>query len=173
MSLLAFNWIGYRVVSGFLEHSSDNALESKIENQQYDENSLFEIRVPLNAPYLAGTSTGFERIDGEIEVQGVHYKYVKRKVEHGELVLLCIPNEAKTKIQNSRVDFFKLVNDLNSTKEKSKSASSTKNFTAEYREQNNNWIINAIKPVSPVAGSLMVTSINDGFHIIPDQPPQA
>src|SRR5205085_11312815 len=110
--LLAFNWVGYRLLTGFMESKADNLLEAKIENSDYDESTLIEIRVPMNAPYLAENSSGFERYDGELELDGVHYKYVKRKVVNGELVLLCLPNKGKTELQNSREEFFKLVNDL-------------------------------------------------------------
>ena len=101
--LLAFNWVGYRLLTGFMESKADIALEAKIDNSDYDESSLIEIRVPLNAPYLSDNSTEFERYDGELELDGVHYKYVKRKVVNGELVLLCLPNKSKTELQNSRV----------------------------------------------------------------------
>ena len=175
MAILAFNWAGYRVLSGFMEEQADQELVSKLDRQQYDESSLIELRVPLNAPYLnRSSSSGFERIDGELNVNGVLYKYVKRKVENGELVLLCIPNENKTKIQNSRAEFFKLVNDLNQSSEgKSKNTASYKSFVTEYRQENNSWHIAAIQAVSSVTSASIVLFANDGFHSIPEQPPRA
>ncbi len=144
--ILAFNWVGYRFVSGFLERRADIVLESKIDHAQYDESTLMEIKIPLNAPYLSGNSTVFQRFYGEIELKGIHYQYVKRKVVNGELVLLCIRNENKNRIRNSGVDFFKLVNDIHhSTQGKENSAgSSGKSFTTEYKEQNNSWNIIAL-----------------------------
>ncbi|MEO8582815.1 MAG: hypothetical protein ABI415_03400 [Flavitalea sp.] len=137
--LLAFNWVGYRLLSVYLESRSDVALETKIDNSDYDESQLIELRVPLFAPYFSGNSTQFETIHGELELSGVHYKYVKRKIENGEVVLLCLPNEDKSKFQNSRADFFKLVNDLNnsSTHGKDKNAGSAKTFISDYTPENN------------------------------------
>ena len=173
MSIIAFNWGGYRLLSHFMEHRSDLALESKIDREQYDENSLIELRVPMNAPYLATNSTAFERVEGEIEIEGTHYRYVKRKVENGELVLLCIPNEHKKKIQNSRVDFFKLVNDLNQSAEgKSKNTTSYKSFVTEYRQEANTWSIPAFYHLIDSRPSSFATFVDDGYHFIPDQPPQ-
>ena len=93
-----------------MENKADIALETRIDQSDYDESTLIEIRVPLNAPYLSDNTTAFERYDGELELDGIHYKYVKRKVVNGELVLLCLPNKSKTEIQNSREEFFKPVN---------------------------------------------------------------
>ena len=110
---------------------------------------LIEIRVPLNAPYLSDNTTEFQRYDGELELDGVHYKYVKRKVVNGELVLLCLPNKSKTELQNSREEFFKLVNDLNQTQNKKSNSSNFKSITTEYKKENNAWAITAIAVSDP------------------------
>ncbi len=73
----------------------------------------------------------------KLELEGIHYKYVKRKIDNGELVLLCLPNEKtkpafKTKFK--RLIFLKLVNDLNqSSQNKNKGESSFKAFITEYK----------------------------------------
>lgn len=175
LGILAFNWAGYRFVSEFLESKADITLETRIDNAEYDESSLIELRVPLNAPYItAGNTTEFERFHGELELDGVHYKYVKRKIDNGELVLLCLPNENKMRFQNSRVDFFKLVNDLNNTaqgKEKQNS-SSFKSFTTEYKQEDNSW---AIKPLVALPLNHMEADHSaqaKGFTGIHKQPPR-
>ena len=156
LTVFAFNWGGYRIVADFLEQRADKQLEAHLDKADYDETLLFEIRVPLNTPYLAGNSTEFERYEGEIEVDGVHYKYVKRKVDKGELVLLCIPNSDKNRFQNSRMEFFKLMNDLNS-KDQSKDghhASVLKTLTMEYRQETNCWAIYSLQ--KPPATDFMI-----------------
>lgn len=145
LTLFLFNWFGYRLLSDFLQHRADTRLEAQFDHDQYNESSLLQIRIPLNMPYQ-NISTGFERYDGEVEVNGIHYKYVKRKVEKGELVLLCLPNETKMRLQSARDEFFKLVNDLqhSSQSKESGSSGSIKNPVSEYQQQQNNWCINGI-----------------------------
>src|SRR6185436_2409307 len=67
------------------------------------------------------------------------------KVEKGELVLLCIPDQSKKLFQTARDNFFSLVNDLqnNSTNKQSDSGNTIvfKNFTTEYRQENNDWSV--------------------------------
>ncbi len=141
--IFLFNWFGYRLLSDYLQHRADTQLESQLDQQQYNEASLIEIRVPLNMPYQS-ISSSFERYDGEIAFNGIHYKYVKRKVENGELVLLCLPNENRMRLQNARDEFFKLVNDLqHNSQNKNTPVSSIKNPITEYWEQQNNWQVDA------------------------------
>ena len=157
-----------------MESKADNLLEAKIENSDYDESTLIEIRVPMNAPYLTDNSTSFERYDGELELDGIHYKYVKRKVVNGELVLLCLPNKSKTELQNSREEFFKLVNDLNHTQNKSKgNTSSFKSVTTEYKKENNSWAIASVPRTHLTFNNSLDSYIAQGFNFIPEQPPKA
>ena len=95
VSVLLFNWFGYRVLTDIIEHQADLVLEQRLDNSDYDESQLIEIKVPIELPYQTNWKE-FERVDGEIEVDGIHYKYVKRKIVNGELVLLCLPNKSKT-----------------------------------------------------------------------------
>lgn len=142
--IFLFNWFGYRLLSDYLQHRADTQLESQLDQQQYNEASLIEIRIPLNMPYQ-NVSSDFERYDGDIEFNGIHYKYVKRKVANGELVLLCLPNENRMRLLNARDEFFKLVNDLQQSPDKSSTPSnSIKNPITEYWQQQNNWRLEAL-----------------------------
>lgn len=143
--IFLFNWFGYRLLSGYLQHRADTQLESQLDQHQYNEASLIEIRVPLNMPYQ-NLSSSFERYDGEIEYNGIHYKYVQRKVANGELVLLCLPNQNRMKLQNARDEFYKLVNDLQQSSKNNNStpAGSIKNPITEYWQEENTWQLQAL-----------------------------
>ena len=49
--IFLFNWFGYRLLSDYLQHRSDTRLESQLDQNQYNEASLIEIRIPLNMPH--------------------------------------------------------------------------------------------------------------------------
>ncbi len=147
-------------------------LEAVLDHEQYDESTLVEMRVPLNLPYQ-NTWADFERFDGEIEIEGVHYKYVKRKVEKGELVVLCIPNEGRTKIESSKADYFRLINDLDQDAQAKKSGSfAYKGFFSEYRDQQNNWSISAPAQVAVMILSPDTALLNAFSQKSPGQPPE-
>lgn len=147
LAILFFNWYGYRILSDILQQQSDTKLEAKLDRNDYDESALIELRVPINLPYHNDWKD-FERYNGTIEINGIHYNYVKRKVEKGELVLLCLPNDEKQHLQSARDQFFKLVNDLQQPESGKKSSPSSsisfKSITSEYQQENNNWNIAAL-----------------------------
>lgn len=175
LSVLVFNWVGYRLVLGVMENNADEALEQKIYNSEYDEASLIEIKVPLDAPYLSDYFSEFDRYVGELELNGVHYKYVKRKIINGELVLFCLPNKAKTDLQNSRQAFFNLVNDLqhSQTKEKHSSTPTIKGVAIEYQKETNCWYIADIPPIPVNHFTYFPSLVSLGYDNVPERPPKA
>jgi hypothetical protein len=79
-----------------LSTKADSHLETQIDNFDYDESQLVEIRVDLNIPYQE-RYTEFERQYGEITIDGKPYTYVMRKMEGTVLILKCLHNIYKEK----------------------------------------------------------------------------
>ena len=170
-----FNWFGYQLLTGYLQSKADARMVAQLDRNDFDESQLIEIRVPINLPYHNDWQE-FERYDGQIEIEGKHYKYVKRKVEKGELVLLCIPDQSRQLLQTARDNFFSLVNDLqqNSTNKKSDSGNSVafKNITSEYRQENNDWSLQFFK-LDKLSFELENTALlADPYTAQTDRPPQ-
>ena len=111
--LFLFNLAGYRIFFHYLQQKSDAAYQLSLEQSRFDELQMLTLKVDLNMPYLSA-NTEFERVDGEITVDGKIYKYVKRKVQNGQLVLLCLPDDKKTRIESSKQEFFAYANSLTS-----------------------------------------------------------
>jgi hypothetical protein len=106
-----FNVGGYRFVFDKLEKDASVQLIDKLDNEEYSDDQLIEMKVPLPMPYQTNWAS-FERYNGEIQIEGVHYNYVKRKVWNDTLILLCIPNHDKMSLNSAKEQFFSLVNDL-------------------------------------------------------------
>ena len=104
--ILLFNLCGYRILINFLQQKADTKLETRIDNSEYDESQLIEIRVLMNMPYQQ-RYTAFERHYGEIEIDGKSYTYVKRKIEGDVLVLKCIANQSKEELNSIKNDLVK------------------------------------------------------------------
>jgi len=132
MLLLAFNWYGYRLLINHMQDQANTELQASLDKNNYDNSQLITLRVPLNMPYITDW-TDFESYEGETVIDGVHYKFVKRKIEKGELVLQCIPNQQKTDLETAKDSYFKLVNDIDhpSAKHQGKDKSS-KTFSTDY-----------------------------------------
>ena len=111
-----FNLTGYRFFFDYYISQSNQQIEQRADNDGYSHSELKEIKIKLNLPYLADWSD-YERYDGEIEINGVHYNYVKRKVSQDTLYLLCLANEIKTQLSQTKTDYAVKANDMPSEKQ--------------------------------------------------------
>ncbi len=113
--VFSFNWFGYRLMYDFMQRQASKQLEVALDNNNYDESQLIELKIPVNLPYQTSWSS-YQRYDGEIEMNGIKYKYVKRKLANDTLYLKCIPNTKEMRLQTAKNDFFKITNDLTQNK---------------------------------------------------------
>ncbi|HEU0064846.1 MAG TPA: hypothetical protein VFQ58_07435, partial [Flavisolibacter sp.] len=109
--VFSFNLFGYKVLFDYLQHRNDLLLEASLDKNEYNEDDLITIKVPITLPYQTDMKD-FERIDGEITINGMIYKYVKKKIEQGQLVLKCLPDQQKMQLQTGKDEFFKLANEF-------------------------------------------------------------
>lgn len=173
IAILFFNWYGYRIVTTILTKDADQQLEVLLDNEQYDESQLIEVRVALNVPYQ-NDQAEFERHYGEMEVDGKYYTYVKRKIEDGFLVLKCIPNTFKEKITAAGNDFFKMANGLDDNQPDKKQSNSNfaKNFWSEYDDREMDYTIDIFSTVLNKNFLNNTVSLSDIYRPAPAQPPE-
>lgn len=174
-ALLFFNWYGYRFITDYAQYKASIQLEKELDNNNYDASQLIELRIPLNLPYYNDWQH-YEPYDGEIEIGGMHYRYVKRKIEKGELVLLCLPDNARQRIQSARELFFQLVNDLQQESAQQKTnpgSSSIQKFCFnDYRQEKNNWTIITPDICRAAYNNAKHYFLCSGNTTTPEQPPE-
>jgi hypothetical protein len=120
-----------------MENGADRKLESRIDNSDYDESQLIEIRVALNMPYQV-RFTDFERQYGEVQIEGKSYTYVKRRIAGDVVIFKCIANKSKQELLTIKDDLAKTNSSVdNDHPGKAQQQSSfAKNFWSEYDGQN-------------------------------------
>lgn len=125
-----FNLGGYGLFMACMEESANKKLDQALNDNSYDSSTLITIKVPLkNLPYYTNSAT-YQRQEGRIEIAGVQYNCVKQRMYKDTLEVLCIPNNAATKLCQARNDFYKLSNDLENASKKGKpSANQFKYFS--------------------------------------------
>lgn len=172
--IFLFNIGGYRLWFYFEQQRSDNQIEVLLDKEQYNEAELITIKMPLSLPYQ-GDTREFERISGEINFNGKIYKYVKRKIEKGELVLLCLPDKNKMQLEKAQEDFFKNTNDLAQSSQSKKSDNSKnisfKKTASEYDQNLFSFKINSLDDIPGNFGLYKVENLLSSPHISPEQPP--
>jgi hypothetical protein len=161
----------------YLQHTSDKKLEIAINSDSYDDSQLIELKVPINLPYQTAWSD-YQRYDGEIEIKGTLYKYVKRKVANDTLYVMCIPNTKKMHLESAKDNFFKLSNDLaqnnNSKKSNNSKGGSFKNQQNEYDQYT--FALNTFLSFTRQQKLWLSEKFQNTFaapHISPEQPPDS
>jgi len=100
--IFLFNLFGYRIFLNQMQKIADQKLVANLDNNAYDDSQLMELKVPLNLPYT-NSNVEYVRCDGEISINGLLYKYVKRKIADDTLYLMCIPNRQVMHIENVKM----------------------------------------------------------------------
>jgi hypothetical protein len=174
--LFLFNLFGYRIVVDYMQQKADAQLEASLDNNAYDDSQLIELKVPINVPYQTNWSA-YQRFDGEVEVNGVLYKYVKRKVVNDTLYVMCIPNTKKMHLQSAKDDFFKISNDLLQNNSSKKSDNSKSNLAKVQLSDYIQYLssINRISFSNNQACWLPVKfqKTPSSPHVSPEQPPDS
>ncbi|ULQ55811.1 hypothetical protein KJS94_14270 [Flavihumibacter rivuli] len=106
-----FNLLGYTLLFEYIEERSDRQLVQKLDENRYSEDQLIEIKIPLSLPY--GTDwPDYRREDGEVEIDGKIFSFVKKKISNDTVYLKCLPNTAKDQLTLARHDYNRKANDL-------------------------------------------------------------
>lgn len=101
---------GYRFLVDYIQQKTDEK-ESLFDNNSYDDSQLVELKFPGHLQYQNSWAS-FERYNGEIQLGGTMYKYVKRKLSNDRFCLMCVRNSKKMRLKNAKNDFFKISNDI-------------------------------------------------------------
>lgn len=147
LGIFSFNLFGYRLVASFLESRENQKMELALDVNDYNDDELISIKQPTNLPYYQN-SKAFQRVDGEIEIAGIYYKYVKCRIYNDSLELLCIPNKSKMQIQAAKADFSKLASDFQQSSNKKKGGTESKSFQKTLSEYEEMQASVAFKPVA-------------------------
>ena len=170
--ILLFNMVGYRAWFYYAEQKWDATMESRLDKDQYNESELVSLSVPLCNPYQS-EQTAFERVSGEINFQGKTYKFVKRRISDGNLVLLCIPDIRKMVLKKAKSDYGNDVNDLTSnSKNPSRSGTQKSLNCSDYIDQFQNFQISKFANLQIVYKTFHQQGFTDPHIVAPAKPPQ-
>lgn len=172
LAIYLFNIGGYALVFGYFIHQSEQQFAQQIDSHQYNDQELVQLSVAIHMPYIPSNS-GFEPVEGSIEIKGVHYDYVKRKVTEDTLYIMCLPNHQKTQLEKNKSAYSSEVNDFATNKKQKERGSFKNNSNTEY-----NNIIPQYSFAAPVAiiftsGNGIVYRLHNTSIDAPENPPQS
>jgi hypothetical protein len=110
--LFLFNWVGYRILQEYLQDRATRRLQARLDKAEYQPDQLLHIKIPTTHLSYFNQSDEFEHIEGRIDVDGVPYQFVGRRILNDSAEYLCIPNIAVQRLKTNSNIYFSLVNDL-------------------------------------------------------------
>ena len=176
INLYLFNLGGYRFLFLYMHQQINKQLEIKLDKHEYNDADLVTFSIPLDIPYQNDWAD-FERVDGEIMINGVFYHSVKHKVKNNQLIIKCIPNPEKNKLLNQQEAFVKSINGISQNKSEGKTITNYQKVSSvngnDYLQQNNLQL----KSYSSTQSLKKSTYNNCPFKITyfpctPEQPPE-
>ena len=170
--VLLFNMIGYRAWFYYAEGKADAAMEARLDQDQYNENELVAFTIPLYNPYQLQQKS-FERVNGEININGKILKYVKRRVSDGNLILLCIPDNHKNILKKAKSDYENATNDLTSNSKNAGRNGVQKGFSAsDYIYQCGSVVVCECGSSNLHYATFQISNFKDPHIALPGKPPQ-
>ena len=175
LGVFLFNLVGYRWVITYLENRATASLDGTISNSAYSEADLISIKTPVTVPYYNNSSV-FESAEGEVNINGTYYRFVKHRIYNDSVELLCIPDHSRKDLISTRDDYFKLVNDLQqntSGKKRSHSGKSLeiKKILSDY-DKGIYWQLTTLLPIHNTPPySYVNTDCGNLYKRLIEQPP--
>jgi hypothetical protein len=171
LSLLLFNLTGYRILFNYLESNAQTEMEAVLDKHSLNNADLFEIKVPIRLPYFNDVQS-FERIDGSLEMNGIFYNYVERKISNDTLILVCTPNTEENKIDKAKGDYAN-VNDCPQNTSGSKTNTALFNLLmSEFNDQNISWEFALENSHVKMLHAVNDNPLKNAYLTSPEQPPE-
>jgi hypothetical protein len=170
IAVYLFNLVGYSLYTNYYIQQADKRIVQQIDNNTIDEQQLIELKTPIDMPYY-NDSREYQRMDGKIVLDGIHYNYVKRKIHNDTLYLLCLPNFEKTTLNKDKNNFAGQVNDLPSNNKENNTAKKN-GFSNEYVYRFIHYEVHTpLKKIQPVMNNKK-EALPTGHLLFNGQPPQ-
>lgn len=173
LAIFAFNLFGYKLWSYFAEQQAYVQLTQKLDSNNYNEEDLLLVIKPVNLPYYNNTAD-FTSAEGETEINGVIYRYVKYRIHNNQLEMLCLPDNKKTNIREAKHNYFSATADIEK-KSDGKSTpvkNSLKNSFSDF-EENAVYVLTAHK-ATIISSYDLYKQANAAFisKAVAEQPPE-
>ena len=176
LAILLFNFAGYRLLFYCMQQKQSAALTAQLDNNDYVNAELVTITVPLSLPYQTDWKD-FERADGEIQLHGKTYHYIKRKIENGNLILQCIADEGKMQVQSAKQQYAdaNALQNSNPSSQKQNDANTNliKLLTSDCIENPANGSLHICINNNACNSKCLSPVLLHGFKTLPVKPPEA
>lgn len=97
-----FNTGGYNLFFQYFIHQSEVQIVKNIYENKVDATQLVQIKIPVSTPGVKDWPD-YEHIQGQVQLKDAFYNYVGVKMTRDTMYLICVANDAKTKLVNANI----------------------------------------------------------------------
>lgn len=176
MGILLFNWFGYRLLTLYLQEKASSELTEELSGNKYSDEELISLKVPVTHLSYYHNSKEFEWVDGAIEIGGIEYKYVKRRIYQDTLEVMCVPDQAAIQLKMVRNEFFRFANDLHRPgqgKRQGANTSVSKPFSPDYCSSTGAFQFKYLSFSFKRPPCTDIPPICSIYSLVPEHPPRA
>lgn len=112
--LLLLNVMGYYGFFLGLKYQHAQQITQRLDSENYSQAETVTFTIPLAVPYYG--STGYQRVNGEVEHRGEFYRLVKQKLQKDTLYIVCIKDVRSKHIQKALKDYVRTFADQSAEK---------------------------------------------------------
>ncbi len=160
------------MLNTWLENRATDKLQLQLDDNQYDQTKLISIKVPATYLSYYNNSEKFEPVQGQIEIGGLQYRFVKRRLFNDSIEMLCIQNSEAMHYKKANYDYFKLVYDLQRPGGKKTGSHSFKRFTSVYCTVNELYRIENVYSSLESNKSSYTVGLPENSASIDERPPK-
>lgn len=99
------------MLHAYLQYQTERFFNEQANRGLYNVSDLTEVQIPVNMPGITDWKA-YENIRGQIQFENTCYNYVKMKLTHNCMYLMCVPNYEKTHLLTSNIINAKGVKDI-------------------------------------------------------------
>jgi len=125
---------GYTLAFQYFIHQSEVKIVKEIYENKVDSAKLVEIKIPVHLPGIH-FGTEYNSVQGQLQLKGVFYNYLRYKVSPDTMSFICIANSVKTRLVSANLIIAKEINDVPISKRGHDASLKKVNFGIDYSIQ--------------------------------------
>jgi hypothetical protein len=106
-----YNIGGQLAFHQYLVYKSDRFFNEQVNKNLYSLDDLTEVKIPVNMPNVADWK-GYLNLNGEVRFENSSYNYVKIKITHDAIYLMCVPNYKTTHLSGQNIINARQIKDI-------------------------------------------------------------
>jgi hypothetical protein len=111
LAALLLNIGGELALHQYLVHQSDKFFNKQTSRGLYNVNDLTEVKIPVDMPGISDWQ-GYENMFGQVKFADDAYNFVKIKMTHNAIYLLCVPNYETTHLATQNIIHAENIKDI-------------------------------------------------------------